>query len=63
MRSLSGEVDPEGKLTAQERAKRVEWAMKAHMQRMALKSAKARRRKHPDTPVTGMETRLTPAAP
>jgi hypothetical protein len=39
------EVDPEGKLTPQERAKRVEWAMKAHMQRMALKSAKARRRK------------------
>ena len=38
------EVDPEGKLTSQERAKRVEWAMKAHMQRMALKSAKARRR-------------------
>jgi hypothetical protein len=38
------EVDPEGKLTPQERAKRVEWAMKAHMQRMALKSAKARRR-------------------
>jgi hypothetical protein len=41
---LSGEVDAEGKLTPQERAKRVEWAMKAHMQRMALKSAKARRR-------------------
>jgi hypothetical protein len=38
------EVDPEGKLTPQERAERVEWAMKAHMQRMALKSAKARRR-------------------
>ena len=38
------EVDPEGKLTPQERAKRAEWAMKAHMQRMALKSAKARKR-------------------
>jgi hypothetical protein len=39
------EVDPEGKLTPQERGKRVEWAMKAHMQRMALKSAQKRRRK------------------
>jgi hypothetical protein len=37
------EVDPGGKLTPQERVKRVEWAMKAHMQRMALKSAKAHR--------------------
>lgn len=39
------EVDPEGKLSAQERAKRAEYARKAHMQRMALKSAKARRRR------------------
>lgn len=39
------EVDPEGKLSAQERAKRAEYARKAHMQRMALKSAKTRRRR------------------
>lgn len=38
-------VDPEGKLTAAERAKRAEAARKAHFQRMALLSAKARRKK------------------
>ena len=32
------EVDPQGKLSPQERAKRAEYARKAHMQRMALKS-------------------------
>lgn len=37
------EVDPDGVLTPQERAKRAEWARKAHMQRMAMKSAAARR--------------------
>jgi hypothetical protein len=40
------EVDrPQGKLSPQERAKRAEYARKAHMQRMALKSVKARRRR------------------
>jgi hypothetical protein len=39
------EVDPEGKLSPQERAKRAEYARRAQMQRMALKSAKARRRR------------------
>jgi hypothetical protein len=39
------EVDPEGKLTPEERAKRAEWARKAHYQRMALKAAQKRRRK------------------
>lgn len=39
------EVDPDGMLTPQERAKRAEWARKAHMQRLALKSAAARRRR------------------
>jgi hypothetical protein len=39
------EVDPEGKLSPRERAKRAEYARKAHMQRMAVKSAKARRRR------------------
>ncbi|WP_082961578.1 hypothetical protein [Mycobacterium sp. 852002-51152_SCH6134967] len=39
------EVDPDGMLTPQERAKRAEWARKAHMQRMAMKSAAARQRR------------------
>ena len=39
------EVDPEGVLPSQERAKRAEWARKAHMQRLALKSAAARQRR------------------
>jgi rubrerythrin len=41
------QVDPEGKLTPQERAKRAEWARKAHMQRLALKSVAARQRRCP----------------
>ncbi|MDG4668639.1 hypothetical protein [Mycobacterium sp. 236(2023)] len=39
------EVDPDGVLSPQERAKRAEWARKAYMQRLALKSAAARRRR------------------
>jgi hypothetical protein len=39
------EVDPEGTLLPQERAKRAENLYKAHMQRMQLKSAQARRRR------------------
>ena len=39
------EVDPEGVLTPQQRAKRAEWARKAHIQRLALKSAAARQRR------------------
>jgi hypothetical protein len=39
------EVDPDGLLTPKERAKRAEWARKAHMQRLALKSAAARQRR------------------
>ncbi|MCV6968863.1 hypothetical protein AWB93_13060 [Mycobacterium bohemicum] len=35
-------VDPEGRLTPEERAKRAENARKAHFQRMAYKSAKVR---------------------
>lgn len=37
------EVDPEGKLPPAERAKRAEAAKKAYFQRLALKSAQARR--------------------
>lgn len=39
------QVDPEGDLTPDERARRAEHAKRAHYQRMALKSAQARRRR------------------
>jgi rubrerythrin len=39
------EVDPDGKLTMQERAKRAEYARKAYYQRLAMKSAAARQRR------------------
>ncbi|MGY4650503.1 hypothetical protein [Mycobacterium sp. URHB0021] len=39
------EVDPDGVLASQERVKRAEWARKAHMQRLALKSVAARQRR------------------
>ena len=39
------EVDPDGRLSPAERAKRVENARKAYYARLALKSAEARRRK------------------
>lgn len=39
------EVDPDGVLTPFERARRAEAARKAHMQRLAIKSAEARRKK------------------
>lgn len=38
------EVDPEGVLSPDERAKRAAHAKQAHFQRMALKSAQARRK-------------------
>lgn len=38
-------VDPDGTLTPAERARRAESARKAHFQRLALKSAQARRRR------------------
>lgn len=38
------QVDPDGKLAPAERAKRAEHARKAHFKRLALKSARARRR-------------------
>lgn len=38
------EVDPDGVLLPQERARRAEHARKAYFQRLALKSARARRR-------------------
>src|SRR3954453_344720 len=45
MDKFEREVDPEGKLTVQERAKCAEWARKAYIQRLALKSAAARQRR------------------
>jgi len=39
------QVDPEGKLTTQERAERAEFARKAYYQRLAMKSAAARQRR------------------
>lgn len=56
------EVDPDGELPIQERAKRAEWARRAYYQRLAMKSAAARQRrkgicqqcgraKEPDWPV------------
>jgi hypothetical protein len=39
------EVDPDGVLSPQERARRAANAKKAHMQRLAIKSAQARRLK------------------
>jgi hypothetical protein len=42
------QVDPDGKLTPAERAKRAEHARKAHFKRLALKSAQARRRRGGD---------------
>jgi hypothetical protein len=39
------EVDPDGVLSPEERAKRARHAMKAHMTRMAFASSKARARK------------------
>jgi hypothetical protein len=41
----STEVDPDGVRSPHQRAKRAEWARKAHMQRLALKLAAARQRR------------------
>jgi hypothetical protein len=38
------EVDPHGELSAEERARRVEHARKAYLYRLALRSAKVRKR-------------------
>lgn len=39
------EVDPDGKLDPQERRRRAEYARRAYFQQLAMKSAKARRRR------------------
>jgi hypothetical protein len=43
MARFAREVDPEGRLAPEERARRVESLRKAHFQRLAMKGAKARR--------------------
>jgi len=43
LRRLAAEVDPTGTLPADERDRRARNLLQAHMQRLALKSAKARR--------------------
>lgn len=45
MEKFEYQVDPQRKLLPAERAKRAENARKAYYQRLALKSAQARRRK------------------
>lgn len=42
-RKFEDQVDPDGTLDPVERAQRADCAYRAHMQRLALKSAKARR--------------------
>jgi hypothetical protein len=44
-KSFEGKVDPDHKLDPVERAKRAESAFKAHMARLAFRSAQARRKK------------------
>jgi len=43
------EVDPDGVLPVAERQRRAEHAMRAHMTRLALRSAQARRRRETDS--------------
>jgi hypothetical protein len=44
MARFEREVDPDGKLSQEERQRRAESAMKAHMAKLALKSSRARTR-------------------
>jgi hypothetical protein len=45
MQRFERQVDPDGTLPPAERARRADQAMRAHMARLALKSATARRRR------------------
>jgi hypothetical protein len=58
-RRFENQVDPDGVLNPAERAKRAENARQAHMLRMALASAKARRLR---AQVVGIETALADEA-
>jgi hypothetical protein len=45
LRRFELQVDPEGTLPEEERSRRIQAALRAHMARLALKSAKARRKR------------------
>lgn len=45
MARFERQVDPDGTMDPQERARKAEHAMKAHMSKLAMKSAAARKRK------------------
>jgi hypothetical protein len=55
------QVDPEGTLPPEERARRAESARKAHFQRLALASAKARSRNSKDRHALAAELRAAAA--
>jgi hypothetical protein len=45
MQRYEREIDPDGTLDPGERARRAEYAMRAHMSRLALRSVRARRQR------------------
>lgn len=49
MQRFEDQVDPDGKLTAQERTRRAEHARKAYFTSLALKSAQSRRARRTET--------------
>ncbi|MDH4283496.1 MAG: hypothetical protein OEV36_12635, partial [Myxococcales bacterium] len=55
------EVDPEGILAPEERARRADYARRAHMSRLALASAVARQRRARASPPTAPPSPTTPS--
>ncbi len=49
LRRFEKQVDPDGLLTADERTKRAEYARKAYMQQLAVRSARVRRERRRGT--------------
>ena len=47
LRRFEREVDPDGSLAPSERARRAEWALKAHMAGLSLAASRARAKKNP----------------
>ncbi len=62
-RRFEREVDPDGVLPEAERARRAEAAKRAHFQRMALRSAQARRKKRLLNAVAGRQPAMGLAGP